>query len=214
MHFLPLAAVLALATAVSATVLVQDKHVVQDKQRFAYPWPASQEEAMARWIKVCQTGAAHERLKELLGSYDTTMRMWMGGPGSKAMETKGTAETTWFVDGRWLQTKWTGEMMGQKTTGLSILGYDNFKERFVYTTVDSFQTCMNSASGLFDQSGDHLILWGTIDEPGTPEQDKQVKYVYRGFGQDKCTFEVHDMMIGETNTKVIEIEFARRKKTQ
>jgi uncharacterized protein DUF1579 len=205
MNVFSVAACLALS-AVTASLCVQG-----EKKRFAYPWPASQEEAMARWMKVCQPSAAHERLKELLGTYDTTTRMSMGGPGSKPIETKGTAETTWLVEGRWLQTKWSGEMMGQKTTGLWILGYDNFKERFVYTTVDSFQTCMNSASGLFDQSGDHLILWGTIDEPMTPEQDKLVKYVWRDFGKDKYTFEVHDMMIGESNTKVIEIEHVRRK---
>jgi hypothetical protein len=45
----------------------------------------------------------------------------------------------------------------------------------------------------------------------TPEQDKCVKYVYRGFGKDKLAFEVHDMMIGESNTKVVEIEWARKK---
>jgi hypothetical protein len=29
----------------------------------------------------------------------------------------------------------------------------------------------------------------TIDEPGTPEQDKMVKYVFRGFGKDTFNFE-------------------------
>ena len=47
--------------------------------------------------------------------------------------------------------------------------------------LDSMQTTLNTASGHFDQSGDNLILWGTIDEPATPEQDKQCKYVFRGF---------------------------------
>jgi len=73
------------------------------------------------------------------------------------------------------------------------------------------QTCIAGAFGHFDSSGDNLILWGTIDEPMTPEQDKQVKYVYRGFGQDKFVLEVHDMMIGEANTKVLEIEYRKRK---
>jgi len=38
-----------------------------------------------------------------------------------------------------------------------------------------------------------------------------VRYIYRGFGQDKWTLEVHDMMIGESNTKVLEFEYARKK---
>jgi hypothetical protein len=102
-------------------------------------------------------------------------------------------------------------MFGQKIATTTILGYDNFKERFVSCTVDSLQTAMNTASGLFDKKGDDLILWGKIDEPMTPEQDKEVKYVYRGFGKDTYTFEVHDMMIGEPDTKVVEFEMARKK---
>jgi hypothetical protein len=65
-------------------------------------------------------------------------------------------------------------MMGMPTKGLTILGYDNFKERYVCTKLDSLQTCINDFCGHFDASGDDLILWGTIDEPMTPEQDKQV----------------------------------------
>ena len=47
----------------------------------------------------------------------------------------------------------------------------------------------------------------------TPEQDKQVKYVFRNFGQDQFVLEVHDMMIGESNTKVLEFAYTRRKGT-
>jgi hypothetical protein len=193
--------VAAAVTALAGTFWMQS-----DKpKRFAYPPFPSPEEAMARWMKVCKPGPAHERLKELIGSYETTMRMGMGG------DSKGTAEITWLAEGKWVQIRWSGEMMGQTTTGTTILGYDNFKERFVSTSVDSLQTCMNAAAGLFDQKGDHLILWGTIDEPGTPEQDKQCKYVYRNFGTDKMTFEVHDMMIGETDTKVMEVAYSRKR---
>jgi len=132
-------------------------------------------------------------------------------PSKPPMETKGTSEVSWLVEGKWLLSKTNTEMMGQKVAATSILGYDNFKERYVWCTVDSMQTTLNTASGHFDESGDNLILWGSIDEPATPEQDKLVRYIYRGFGKDKCTMEVHDMMIGESNTKVVEYEFTRKK---
>lgn len=208
MHLVTLpAAFAALASIAGALWMQQDP-----PKRFAFPWPESQEAGMKRWMDTCKPGPAHERLKELLGSYVVTTRMWMGGSDSPPSESKGSAEITWFVEGRWIQIHWSGEFMGMLNKGLTILGYDNFKQRFVQTTVDAVQTCMNSASGLFDQKGDHLILWGTIDEPMTPEQDKQVKYVYRNFGQDKWTLEIHDMMIGESNTRVFEVEYARKKK--
>jgi len=206
MHFsLSLSAVV--LTALAATSSMQEK-----PKRFAYPWPENQEAAMKRWMDTCTPSLAHERLKELLGSYDVTTRLWMGGPEAPPAETKGSAEVTWLAEGKWIQIRWNGSFMDKPTQGLTLLGYDNFKQRFVSTTVDSLQTCMNTSSGLFDQQGDHLILWGTVDEPMTPEQDKQVKYVYRNYGQDVWTLEIHDMMIGESNTKVFEVEYHRKKK--
>ncbi len=200
-------ATLSLGLTAGAVALVQGD---QAKPRFTHPLSKDADGGMARYIACCKPSLAHERLQELLGSYETTTRMTMM-PGQPPLETKGTMEVSWFTEGKWLQAKWSGEMFGRKVNGTWMLGYDNFKERYVYVSIDSLQTTVTNASGHFDQSGDNLILWGTIDEPATPEQDKYVKYVFRGFGQDKCTFEVHDMMIGETNTKVIEIEQRRKK---
>lgn len=179
-------------------------------ERFAYPKSKDADGGMARWIQTCKPGPAHARLKELLGDYELVHRMQMA-PGAPPMESKGSMQISWLVEGKWLVSKTSFEMFGRKVDATAILGYDNFKERFVWCTVDSLTTALNTASGLFDQAGNNLTLWGTIDEPGTPEQDKTVKYVYRGFGQDKLTFEVHDMMIGEPNTKVVEFEATRRK---
>ncbi len=199
-------AVLSLATLSAGALWAQEAK----SKRFTHPTPKDADGGMARWMATMQPGPAHARLSEILGKYDMTMRMWMA-PGMPPSEEKGTAEFVWFAEGKWLQETWSMSMMGHPTKGVTVLGYDNFKERYVSTRFDSLQTCINGAFGHFDKSGDNLILWGTIDEPMTPEQDKQVKYVYRGFGQDKFVLEVHDMMIGETNTKVLEFEYSRRK---
>jgi hypothetical protein len=208
MQTFPFAAGSIAAVLTLATLFVQDS----DKKRFTHPVPDDPQAGMARWMQTCKPSAAHERLKELIGEYDITMRMSMG-PGLPPMESKGTDSIVWFAEGKWLQSTFSIPMMGmpQPVKGLVVLGYDNFKERYVWSKIDGLQTTIQAAQGHFDQSGDNLILWGTIDEPMTPEQDKQVKYVYRGFGKDKFTLEVHDMMIGETNTKVIEIEYVRRR---
>ena len=205
MQFLPLAAFSLLAFGAGA-LWTQDAK----QTRFTHPLPKDADGGMGRWMQTLKPSAAHARLKELLGTYEVTTRMRMD-PSKPPLESKGTAEVSWLTEGKWLISKANTELMGQKVNITTILGYDNFKERYVWCTVDSMQTTLNTASGHFDQSGDDLILWGTIDEPATPEQDKQVKYVYRGFGKDKFTFEVHDMMIGESNTKVVEYEYARKK---
>ena len=60
------------------------------------------------------------------------------------------------------------------------------------------------------QSKDALVTYGTIDEYLTGEHDKMVKYVWRFRGDDAMTFEVHDLPIGESNTKVVEVTFKRK----
>ena len=49
----------------------------------------------------------------------------------------------------------------------------------------------------------------TLDEYLTGEHDKMVKYVWRFSSKDKMVLEVHDLPIGENNTKVLEISYAR-----
>ena len=194
----------ALTTLASAALWMQDTKPT----RFTHPMPKDMKEGMERWKATMKPGPAHERLKELLGTYDISIKNPMAGSG----ELKSTGTFSWLTEGKWLKFEWSGAtMFGRNGSGLWLLGYDNFKERYVGMQVDSMQTCMNTMSGHFDMSGDNLILWGTIDEPATPEQDKYVRYIFRGFGQDAFTFEIHDMMIGESDTKVIEMAFTRKK---
>ncbi len=175
------------------------------------PTPEEMKAMMARWEKACEVRPQHKRLAALVGKWEVTNRLWLGGPGSKPFETKGASEVKWLVEDRWLEMTTTVPMMGKQITTVSQLGYDDYKERFVASFIDSHQTDLRTASGIFTQDAKHLILWGFMDEPGTPESDKCVKYVYRNFGQDTWQFEVHDMMIGEENTKVAEFEFKRVK---
>jgi hypothetical protein len=170
---------------------------------------ASMQEGMKKWMESCRPGKQHQKLARLIGKWDTEFAMY--GMGATPMKSPGTAEFSWLFDGRWLQERWTGSMMGMPVSGLAIIGYDNFKQKYTTATVNSLDTMLLTAEGNFDQSGDALISYGVMDEPMTGENDKMVKYVMRFQGDDKLTFEIHDLAIGETNTKVIEITFTRQK---
>ncbi|MCI0585664.1 MAG: DUF1579 domain-containing protein [Planctomycetes bacterium] len=166
--------------------------------------PPEMQEGWKRWQEMCTPGENHAKLAPLLGKWDTKTTIL-------GMATQGTSESRWLVDGRWLQEEWSGEMMGQKGRGWVTLGYDNFKKKYVVSFVDSFSTTMNTAAGAWDQTGKVLTAHGFLDEPMTSEQDKPVKYVWRLLSPDRRVFEVHDLAIGETNTKVIEVEYTRKK---
>ena len=55
-------------------------------------------------------------------------------------------------------------------------------------------------------------VYGTIDEYLTGENDKAVKNVWRFPSDDRMILEVHDLAIGEENTKVVEVTFTRSEK--
>lgn len=54
-----------------------------------------------------------------------------------------------------------------------------------------------------------LVSYGPMDEPLTGENDKPVKYVWRFPDAKTIVFELHDLAIGEPNTKVVEVTYRR-----
>ncbi len=172
------------------------------------------DEMMKMWKELGTPGEAHHLLNDLVGSWETTSKVWMGGQGQDAppMETKGTAEMKWIMGGRFLLQEAKGQMMGEPFTGMGITGYDNYKKQYVTFWIDDMGTAMYTGDGKADQSGRMLTVYGKMDEPMTGEHDKTVKYVTRIISKDKHIFEIHDLAIGEPNTKIVEITYTRNKK--
>ena len=175
----------------------------QDPQQATAEMAAMMEKARA----FTQPGENHKLLERFLGTWNTETRFNMGG--QLTPPEKGTAETSWLMEGRWLKTEATGLLMGQPTQVFSIIGYDNFKMSYVITTVSSMDTAMIRSEGDLDPNTNALLLYGTLDEYLTGEHDKMVKTVFRFPSEDKMIMEIHDLPIGETNTMVVEITYTR-----
>lgn len=172
----------------------------------------SQEDMAAMMAKARQftaVGENHKHLTRFLGEWRTETRMFMGDkPGAPEM---GKASFRWKLEGRWLESEWAGNMMGRPVRGAMWIGHDNFKMSYVMTTVNDVDTAMNHAEGDLTQDGKSLLMYGTLDEYLTGEHDKMVKYAWRFLSEDRLVLEVHDLPIGETNTKVVEITYNRVK---
>ena len=162
---------------------------------------------MAKAKRFTQPGDAHKQLERFLGKWTTETRMFaMGKPTPPE---KGTADFSWLMSGRWLKMESIGTMMGLPAQAFMIIGYDNFKQSYVSTHLSNIDTAMTHAEGDMDPSGKTLISYGTLDEYLTGEHDKMVKYVWRFVSPTHLVLEVHDLPIGETNTKVVEITFRK-----
>lgn len=190
---------------------VQDPERPQDPkndQAYELPSPEDQQAMFQRWQEVCTPGKRHEALQRFLGEWESELAIFMM-PGAPPMTSKGKARGTWLAEGRWLRFESEGNVMGQENRGFTMIGYDNYKQKYVSAQVDSTTTALLSAEGNFDQTGDLLMMFGLMDEPMTGEHDKLVKYQWRFLDADHIVLEVHDLPIGETKTKVVEVKYSR-----
>jgi hypothetical protein len=198
---------LSIAGLIAAAAQAQEKTQQPGQQ----PPRAEMDETMKKWMEFATPGDAHKRLNDLVGTFVVESKAWMGGPHAQPSVTKGSAEFKWIIGGRFLQQDFKGEMMGMPLTGLGINGYDNFKKKYTGVWIDNSATALYMMEGTLDQSGTVITYYGTADDPTTGEHDKMMKYILRKVNKDKYVFEMHDMSIGEPDTKMVEMTYTRKK---
>jgi len=162
----------------------------------------AQMEAMAKYTK---PGDEHKLLDRFLGTWDTSMTI-TGMP----MSLPGKTTFRKLLDGYFIIGEGSTPipMMGDSKT-VTILGYDKFKLSYVSAMMSTMDTALRTAEGDLTRDGKSLLIYGTLDEYLTGEHDKMVKYAWRFPSDDKLVLEVHDLPIGEENTKVVEVVFTR-----
>ena len=121
-------------------------------------------EMMKVYQKMATPGAPHELLASMTGSWNTRTKTWME-PGNPPMESNGTCEQRMLLGGRYLQQEFTGDMMGTTFNGIGITGYDNHKERFVSTWMDSMSTGIFFFEGTAGPDGRTITQTCRYDDP-------------------------------------------------
>ena len=172
---------------------------------------AAMQEMMKKYEAAMTPGPQHKALAAMEGTWDAETKMWMGGPSTPPSVTKGTATMKMIFGGRFLQQEATGEMMGKPFHGIGYTGYDNMNKKFISFWIDEMGTGFSTADGVMNQAGDAITFYGKMDEPGTGEHGKNVKFVSRIVGKDKQVFEMYDLSRDDPNSKVMEIVYTRKK---
>lgn len=184
----------------------------------AQPTPEQMAEMMKKWQANAMPGENHKHLEHFVGSWDCTMKMWMGGPETKPTVSKGTAETKWILGKRYIQESIKAEMkmpgpdgkeMAMPFEGLGVTGYDNFKKIYVGTWADDMGTQLLTMRGSYDPAKKTLAMYGEMDEPAMDVYGRMFKGVTRVVDEDTHVFEMYDLYVGE-NFKVMEITYKRK----
>lgn len=171
----------------------------------------SQSELMKAMVDAKTPGKFHKRLEYFLGEWDYDVKIWMGGPGSQAIESKGGIKYRWQIEGLWLMSESTGSLMGMSLGGAAFFGYDNFKRKYVWTGINAMDSQIYQGTGYINPDGNTIILYGTLDEPSMHQVAKHAKYIMRIVDEDTYILELHDLAMHETKTKVVEYTHRRKK---
>jgi len=173
----------------------------------APPDPNAMMELMKKYGSL---GKHHKQLEYFIGKWSSETAFDMGAgmvPGGKGEE-----EFRWQIPGRFLMGQHTGTMMNQPYQSFLVLGFDNFKKKFVSSHGSSMETALRGSEGVVsDPTGKVIVTYGTIDEYLTGEHDKQAKYVWRFLDDDHFHLEVYDLGIGESGKMVVVFKYTRQK---
>lgn len=171
---------------------------------------AEQKAEMAEWMKLSAPSEHHKFLDAFVGTWKTTSKMWMGGPGSQTVESTGTSEFKWTLGNRFLMEEHHGAMMGVPYDGIGMTGYDNFRNVYTTTWCSNQQTNMLTMTGTRNPETGVFTYFGQMDEPSLKLVGRTVKYANRPINPDKFLFEIIDLPRGD-DFKVIEITYERQK---
>ena len=171
---------------------------------------AEQQAMMAEWAKVAAPGDHHKHLDYFVGKWKTKTKMYMGGPGSAAMESEGASEMKWVLGGRFIMDEHKGTMMGQPYEGIGMTGYDNYRNLYISSWYSNQGTNILTMSGMRHPKTGVFTYYGEMDEPGLKVTGRTVKYVTKIVDSDHFTFDIIDLHAGD-DYKVIEIAYERVK---
>lgn len=164
---------------------------------------------MKRFQESMEPTTQHELLAALVGTWNTTTKLWTMGPGGDAQTSTGTATMTMDLGGRFLVSRAEGTMMGMPTTGLITIGYDAFAKKYQMVSTSTLSTSMHLADGFATQDGKAIVFHGVMDEMLLDVRGRTVRYVFTLKDADTLVMEVFDFHIGQENNKVVETTFER-----
>lgn len=161
---------------------------------------------MAEMMKYAGPGPQHEKLKAMVGTWDATVKTWMG-PGEPTVE-KGVMKNAMTLGGRLLESNYTGTYQGQTFDGLGLTGYDLKAGKLRSFWTDSGSTSWSIMEGSMSDDGMELASTGTMD--GMDGKPMSVRTETKIEGPDKHVYTMYGTVQGK-EVRMMEITYDRKK---
>lgn len=187
-----------LMTSVMTSAMAEDKKMEQ---------PMDPQVMMDLYTKLAAPGEPHKLFASLVGSWTTQTKEWME-LGKPPVESTGVAEMKMLLDGRFLQQKFSGNMMGQPYSGIGISAYDNIRERYVSTWMNTMSTGIFMMEGTASADGRTITLKGQHAEPSGGYMTHRA--IWKIIDNNTQTFDMYGAHHGGEEMKMMEITYTRK----
>jgi Protein of unknown function (DUF1579) len=159
---------------------------------------------MERLTAATQLGPQHAALAKYLGRWDVDIAL-----PRMATHSKGTAEYSWVIEGRWLGCRIKGSMLGQPFEEFTILGYDSYSQSAIEVSVESADNSMVMSRGSSDPAQSSAVLFGELDEYTRGSLHRPFKVVERWLSPTRHVTEVWDLGAGEAPVPKVTFTFTK-----
>ena len=191
----------ALGAAIALTGLASAQDSVAPKMS------KEQQDMMAAMERMGAVRPEHKQLEYFVGDWKTATTMWMD-PKAPPQQSGGKAHAVSKFGGRYVETTYEGDMMGQKFSGEGVLGYDNLGGKFFNTWMDSMSTGFWLAYGSYDKATNSYTFQGKMDDAMVPGTKVAVREVVRVVDPSHYTFEWYETHKGK-EAKTMQIEYSK-----
>ena len=170
----------------------------------------SQDSMMKAWTAYMTPGEPHKMIAKTDGEWETTASMWMD-PSAQPVVSKGTSSNKMIMGGRYQESRYKGDMMGQPMEGIATLGYDNAKKVFQTTWIDNMGTGVMTMSGTWDDASKTINFTGMQTDPSSGK-DMKMRETVKFIDDNNMQMEMFTTPEGGSEMKMMEIKYKRKGK--
>lgn len=169
--------------------------------------PMSEQEMTDKWMAFARPGPEHKVLDAKVGRWSIKIEHYMA-PDAPPMQSEGTSEAKWAMDGRYLIDNVSSSMMGMPFTGMGITGYDNLHQKYVFCWIDNMGTGLTVGDGRWDAAT--KTLTSTMQTPDPVRGGMStMRMVERWTGPDSFNVEFWGIGMDGKDGKQMEMRYSR-----
>jgi hypothetical protein len=156
--------------------------------------------------------AEHKIVTADEGTWDATVKMFMGAPGAEPMVSKGVEVNTVLTGGLWLLSRFQGDFGGAAFEGRGQFGYDPVQKKYVGTWIDSMAPNLSVLEGTYDATTRTMTYVGDgVDATTHSKFTQKMVTITKDDGTRGFTLYMTSPETGGKETKVMDISYTKRK---